>query len=904
MPELLPPAIRSELAAGRPVEAGLALLRHAEAMARAEPGRSHRWAKGLASASFDDPLVQGCARWAAGVALYLSGDSASAEAPLIQGAEALKRAGRPDLADRARLLLIDLHGERFQIGQARRLGRRLFESFQRRGDSERQAAALINLACAEDAVDRVSRARELWRRARRQLEPACFRRLLAEGNLANVAVLEGQYEEAATVLRTLAEQAREQGYHGLERHAELNLAECEFASGEVDRALSRWEDLILRAREAGDLGVAVAAELDRATAELSLGNSGPVRRRLPKVLDQAQALGLEREVARALRLQLVLEAEARGPGAFRNAVASIGERISPRQRDLLLVEYAQMDPAVPPGEISRAARRLISSGFLFRGHQGLAWAARRYLDRGNTRRARSLARETLASRRSSPWIRMTAHHVMGRLGGPRALRHLMAAGREADRLHGRLASAMDRQAFLVARGEVYLDLLAALLERNRPEDRRRALAVAGNLRTGWVLDELARRSDRGDDPAVTRWQELRCRLASLLANAEGDGEARLRRSGLKIQGRIRDLEQEIQDLETQLARRWPPATAARGDGLARELLELLPPDDTFVEYFLDRRDLFTFVGARGRLTVRRHGGAAEELHELIASVRFHMDVAARLGKPARMSSKAALAERLRRIGEILQIPEPAAEGGRLWIAPHDGLFHLPWPAVRDIGGRELIDGPAFALLPGAAAAVTVLREAPWRPQDAALSASPSEHLPLIEREIAALETVVPNARVVSTAGREEFLGLLKDHELVHLAGHAIFLDGLPQASGLRMGDGYVSVHDLAATRMKARFVSFGVCSGLRLATENGDRYAGFLLALMAGGVRSVAGPISPVDDRVAYTFDLSLHRELVASGDPARAYRSAVESVREMDTNPAIWGNFHLYGDNRLWMEP
>jgi len=172
---------------------------------------------------------------------------------------------------------------------------------------------------------------------------------------------------------------------------------------------------------------------------------------------------------------------------------------------------------------------------------------------------------------------------------------------------------------------------------------------------------------------------------------------------------------------------------------------------------------------------------------------------------------------------------------------------------------------------------------------------------MIERELAELESAIPGARIVHAAGRLQFLDLLGRHELVHLAGHAVFLDGLPMASGLQMDGEFVSVHDLAATRMAARFVSFGVCSGLRVAPAGGDRYAGFLLALMGGGVRTVTGPVSPVQDHVAYTFDLNLHRKLAVTGDPVQAYRTALAAVRDVDPSPGIWGNFHLYGDQRKW---
>jgi CHAT domain-containing protein len=160
-------------------------------------------------------------------------------------------------------------------------------------------------------------------------------------------------------------------------------------------------------------------------------------------------------------------------------------------------------------------------------------------------------------------------------------------------------------------------------------------------------------------------------------------------------------------------------------------------------------------------------------------------------------------------------------------------------------------------------------------------------------------TGVSSAAAATT--RDEFLRLMAENELVHLAGHALFLDGLPFASGLRMQDGYVTVHDLAATRLAARYVSFGVCSGVRLGREAGERYAGFVLALMSGGTRTVVGPVAPVRDEVAYTFDLALYRGLRNNDDPLAAFSSAVQAARRVDPRPVIWGSFHHWGDSRTW---
>lgn len=899
--EPLPPEVLRTLANQGAISAGEHLVRFAENMAHSHPGKARSWGARMACSRFDDAIVTGCARWAAGVAMYLAGDVDSAEPALLDAARMLNGTDNGSLADRARLLLVDLHGEKLELGRARRLAEKLHRNFSERGDSSRAAAVLANLAGAEDAADQVSRARTLWRRARRGLEPGSLRRLLTDANLANLAALEGRLSDAAAGLAEVAREARRMDMDGLAVKAELNLAEVEFSAGDVDSAFARWARVLTEAHETGNRVAEVAAAIDLAASEAGVGDIIGARQRLEVALTGARNLGLDGEAARASRLLAALEAAEGVPGALERAEIDLCGPAWSVQRDLLMVEVAQLDPNTDPGRLSRAARRLIRGGHLQRGRLGLACAAALSLDRGKTSRARSLAREVLASRGLSPWIQMIANHVLGRLGGPQRIRYLLAAARNADTVHGRLAAAADRQAFLSRRGEVYLDLLGALIERNRPADRRRALGIADRVRAGWLLDELARRSDRGDDVEVRRWQDLRCRLAALLQDVEGASEPRVRRSGLKLHGEIKSLERDVRRAETELARRWPVAWNGVESSAAEELLKVLPERDCFVEFLLDRENLVVFRVLRGSLTVVVVPGGSLELSGLLASVQFHLDAATWLGDRWGDAQNAALDDRLRRLGEILLEHVPLDGADRLWIAPHARLLNVPWPALRHPRGERLLDVVPFTLVPGAKAAAILLGGVVRRPASFAVGGAVAVNLPLVEKEMRELSGIAGGAKVAVSTTRDEFLSLMNEHELVHLAGHALFLDGLPFASGLRMSDGYVTVHDLAATRMAARFVSFGVCSGLRLGRDTGDRYAGFVLALMSGGVRTVVGPVAPVRDDVAYTFDMALHRRLAETGDPQSAFLGAVAAVRELDPRPATWGSFHLWGDPRAW---
>jgi len=233
------PALARLAESGSEESAGELLREHAERVARSSPRLGRRWAEQLASVRFEDGLLAAYARWSAGVVHHLGGEPGRAERELKSAARAMARAGRPDLADRVRLLLVDVYGEQLRLRRARTVARQLELRFAARGDRERGAVALANLGCAEDAADRVDRAQALWHQAARRLEPGSLRHLLARANLANSAALAGRFAEAMSEHRAVAEAARDLGLPELALQAELNLAEGEFATGLVDAALGR-----------------------------------------------------------------------------------------------------------------------------------------------------------------------------------------------------------------------------------------------------------------------------------------------------------------------------------------------------------------------------------------------------------------------------------------------------------------------------------------------------------------------------------------------------------------------------------------------------------------------------------------------------------------------------------------
>jgi len=907
---VLPRQVREIQVASGSRAAGESLLEHGEHLARSEPERAMDLAEVLLDGiGRQDPLAP-FAAWTAGVIHHLTGRTGGARPLLERAARSFAARKRPDLADRVRLLLIDVYGELLHTTRARRLARRIEARFRSRGDLERAAIAVSNLGCAVDAADRISEATRLWRHALHRLPEGSLRRLLVVANLANAASTTGRFEEARDRHCEVATAARERGFTALALQAELNLAETEFAMGRVEASFRRWLGVINEARSCGDPLIELVAIVELAGAEVTLGDGQAAARRLRPVLPRLEGLGLRLEWARALRLLAVLEAAS--PSPDRAVVARAREALDQTglevQRELLEVELAQVRAAADPERVRTAARRLARWGLRHRSLVALAWAARVHLDRGENEQALSLAREVLSSRVRSPWSRLVAHHVcaqaLGARTGPGA-RHLTQAVRAADQVHGSLLSASDRSAFLRAHGEVYLAQISRLVERGSARDLRRCLDLLHRLKSGWLVDQLTLRADRGSDPLVRRWQELRRELATLLDSSRGEDEPRVRYAGVAVGGELDRLEHELREVETDLARTRPVlARALLPTKPAKDLCQSLPEGHLLLEYLVAPDELVIFVVDSSGLDVVVRRGVVQEVTDLVASVRFHMDVHPRAGERAADQRRRTLEARLARLGEILLEGVVDRGWSTLWVAPHDGLYHLPWAALPNGYGIPLLDLGPFSIVPGAATASALMDQPSRAPVRVALAGTRSSRLPLVRHEVEALAHLVPDSILVDEVTREQLLDLLATTDAVHLAGHSVFLDGAPSASGLQLDDGYLTVHDLAAAPIRASLVTFGVCSAVRLASDDNLHFEGFLRALLAAGVRTVVGPLASVRDDVACAFAETFYSTLMTSSSPGTAYRAAVSALRRADPHPAAWGSFHPYGDLRPWRVP
>ncbi len=903
MGELLidvPPSVAADLSAGEEERAGEWLRSKVEIVARSTSEAADPLFEYFSSIGSGMPLLHGYIEWSKGIVAHLDGASTDAVVHLKSAEGIFNGRRRRDLGDRVGLLLVDVFGGEGDLESARRLARRLRISFVRRGDRVREAVVLAALAGAEDAGDHVARAGELWREALSGLPPDDFRTQIVRANLANVAMTEGRLDVAIRGHRKIAEIAVSLGLDRLELQAETNLAEAEFLAGRIDSALDRWQGVIDRARRDGRQFEEDVAQLELVIAEAEMGDRKAAAQNLVGLERRFRDAGLLSEAARARRVSGLIEAGA-SRGSWRSAfddLVSDGQIVSAH---LLRVDVASAFGGVASEDLMESVELLRHQGLVARALVAEALAAREAALSGRHDEASTLALSVVGNRGATPWARMVARHALSVSMPEGAGRHLAAAIKIADGLLGKLASAADRSAFLNLRKDIYLESIARLLDRGRARDRHRALDLVHRFSSGWLLDELGRRDESSADPEIRRWVGLRRQLAALLAEYEGESEPRIRRSGLRVRDRLREIEGEIEGVERVLERRWSGSIlTGRTRDVGARLKDRLGPGHCLLEILPKGNDLMVFVVRRDGLEARCISGVGPVLRRLVASARFHLDARPWLENGRGEQMDRALESTLGRLGRILLDGVDLEGVDTLWVAPHGLLYGIPWAGLSTSDGTRLLDHvTTVTVVPGSAVAARLLESYGEKPARFGFAGAPVKDLPEVSLEMQDLKRIVPDSEVVTDSDRASFMKMLKDCDAVHLAGHAVFLDGLPAASGLRMRDGFITVHDLAASRLNTQFVSFGVCSGTRITESDPTRSEGFLRALMAGGVRTVVGAVSPVRDDVARIFSTALYQGLTEQWAPGEAWRAAVEAVRNVFPSPAFWGSFQIFGDPR-----
>jgi len=347
-----------------------------------------------------------------------------------------------------------------------------------------------------------------------------------------------------------------------------------------------------------------------------------------------------------------------------------------------------------------------------------------------------------------------------------------------------------------------------------------------------------------------------------------------------------------------------------------EIQQLLPADETLVEYFGSGDTFFAFIvnrdGVRGvKLEIRGLNQEIETFRKDIMltpeEIRGFTTV-----KLSDNSIPVARANQLRVSGEalfekLIQPLEGMINTKNLIIVPHGVLHYLPFNALNS-GGEYLIDRYNIRVLPSA----SVMKFLKDRREGHAGNllalgnpdlGNPAYDLPWAQKEAIVITNGQPKSKLLirNNATETAVKSFGEQFRYIHFATHGTFDAEKPLSSGLLMtgdseNDGTLTVGELYDLRLPADLVTLSACETALGKVANGDDVVGFTRGFLYAGTSSIVSSLWKVDDKATSILMQEFYKSLKET-DKRSALRTAQLKVKDTyNAHPYFWAAFQITG--------
>jgi len=327
----------------------------------------------------------------------------------------------------------------------------------------------------------------------------------------------------------------------------------------------------------------------------------------------------------------------------------------------------------------------------------------------------------------------------------------------------------------------------------------------------------------------------------------------------------------------------------------------MPTETALVEYFSIHDEFVAAVLTRDRLEivpvtpVSRAVNLLRMLHFQMAKFHLGAEYVQQFEGPLLDAARAHLGE----LHQELMAPLRERLNARhVVIVPHGILHYLPFHALFD-GERYMIDEHTMSYAPSATIYSLCQQKAPTASRKSLIFGIPDAAAPLIEEETQSVAGILENAKLLlgNEANQQALRTQGSQSRLIHIATHGTFRQDNPMFSGIKLGDGYLSLYDLYQLKLEADLVTLSGCAtGLNVVTA-GDELLGLIRGLLYAGARSVLLSLWNVHDRSTTDFMRCFYKHLKGEADKASALQGAVHDVRRRYPHPYHWAPFILTGN-------
>jgi CHAT domain-containing protein len=329
-----------------------------------------------------------------------------------------------------------------------------------------------------------------------------------------------------------------------------------------------------------------------------------------------------------------------------------------------------------------------------------------------------------------------------------------------------------------------------------------------------------------------------------------------------------------------------------------QVADRLEPGDALIAYFQAGDEIVAFSLFEGELACVRAVASAAEVCDLAEKLLFQLRAGVRGGPQAKPSaSLEALTHALhaRVVAPVLESNAAiAARASRLVIVPFGALHAVPFAMLGE-GGARLVERFEIHMAPSAS--IACMAAAPRSGGDALVVGVADSDAPLIDAEVKRVASR-HGARVLAAADAtiDAFRREARRAGVVHLACHGRFVPSLPNASGLRLSDGWLSLREIVELGLDADLVFLSGCETGRHAIDIGDELSGIARAFLAGGARRLVTTLWSVRDAAANEVATAFHDRFAAGMRPSAALRASMLASIENRVHPSWWAPFVTTG--------
>ena len=449
-----------------------------------------------------------------------------------------------------------------------------------------------------------------------------------------------------------------------------------------------------------------------------------------------------------------------------------------------------------------------------------------------------------------------------------------------------------RMAFLAKTLEPYNNLTRLYLSEGSLE---RAFVSVERSRSRALAESIGGSKPSAATPAISKLREELNWFYTRLGRADGDEVARLQR--------------EIRRREKRLSAETLRAKSTRGSGKRKNtgaidigsLRQKLGGEKALVEFVEDRGVYSAFIVTDGGVEFVEAVAPVDDVRSLLEGLHFQFGTL-RFGGDALRAFAGQLKARVDvYLGELYQEligPLAGSIANRdLVIVPAGALNYVPFNALFD-GKRYIIESREVVYSPSASVWARLNSRQGKAPTDALLMSYADARIPLANDEVKKLARILP--KPITFAGKHATFSAFQKNapraDLIHLACHGQFRPDNAMFSSLHLADGWVTVRDVTANRLKAQLVTLSACETGLSEIFAGEELLGLARGFLAAGARSLVLSLWTVNDTATSRLMADFYRSLQRGKTIAASLRLAQVEFIKSGEHPYFWSPFFVIG--------